>query len=94
MNQDQNQDELNQQRQLLKQVEALEATVKAYLSREAITRYGTLKAAHTDKAMRVLVVLAQLIQAKQITKKLSDQEFKAILMQLQQPKQKTKINIR
>lgn len=94
MNQDQNQDELNQQKQLLKQVEALEVTVKAHLSREAITRYGTLKSAHIDKAMQALMVLAQLIQAKQITKKLSDAEFKAILMQLQQPKQKTKINMR
>jgi len=82
------------QLQLLKQIEILEATVKQYLSKEAITRYGTLKAGHPDKAIQALTVLAQLIQAKQITKKLSDQEFKSILIQLQEPKKQFKINIK
>jgi DNA-binding TFAR19-related protein (PDSD5 family) len=78
-----NQDE---QKQLLKQIEILEQKVKQQLSREAITRYGTLKAGHPDKAMQALLILAQLMEAKQITHKLSDEEFKSILMQIQQPK--------
>lgn len=93
-NQD-NQDELlnqqQKQQQLLRQVEILEATVKQYLTKEAVTRYGTLKAAHTDKALQVLMVLAQLIQEKRITHKLSDEEFKSILIQLQQPKKQFNI---
>lgn len=99
---DQNQEDLlnqlqNQQQkqfQLLKQIEALENTVKQYLSREALSRYGNLKAGHSEKAMQVLVVLAQLIQGKQITRKLSDEEFKSLLLQMQQPKKEFKFNIK
>ena len=101
MTQNQNQDELfnllqdqQKQAQVLKQVEALERTIKQYLSKEAITRYGTLKTAHPDKAMQVLLVLAELIQNKQITHPLSDAEFKSILLQIQKPRKEFKVNLK
>ena len=83
----------NQQKQLqlLKQIEVLEIAIKKYMTKEAMTRYGTLKAVHPDSAMQALVVLTQLIQAKRITQKLSDKEFKSILMQIQQPKKQFNI---
>ena len=56
-----------------------------------MTRYGTLKTVHPDSAMQALAVLTQLIQAKRITQKLSDKEFKSILMQIRQPKKQFNI---
>ena len=79
-------EELNKALQLQKQVEALETLIKKYLDKNAITRYGNVKAAHPEKAMQVLAVLAQLIQQGQIKQPISDDEFKALLMQLTQEK--------
>ena len=87
-------EELNKALQLQKQVEALEALIKKYLDKNAITRYGNIKAAHPEKAMQVLAVLAQLIQQGQIKQPISDDEFKALLMQLTQEKKQTKIAFR
>lgn len=87
-------EELNKAFQLQKQVEALETLIKKYLDKNAITRYGNIKAAHPEKAMQVLAVLAQLIQQGQIKQPISDDEFKALLMQLTQEKKQTKIAFR
>jgi DNA-binding TFAR19-related protein (PDSD5 family) len=81
------QNQQEKQSQLLKQIERLEHTVKQHLTKEAITRYGNLKAGHPEKAMQAIAVLAQLIQAGQIKKKLSDEEFKTILKHMQQKKE-------
>lgn len=87
-------EELNKTFQLQKQVEALETLIKKYLDKNAITRYGNIKAAHPEKAMQVLAILAQLIQQGQIKQPISDDEFKALLMQLTQEKKQTKIAFR
>ncbi len=87
-------EELNKALQLQKQVEALETLIKKYLDKNAIARYGNIKAAHPEKAMQVLAVLAQLIQQGQIKQPISDDEFKALLMQLTQEKKQTKIAFR
>lgn len=63
-------DELRQQRlqaeqqeraQFAKQVEQLETMVHAKMDRDALARYGALKAAHPEKAVKALVALAQLV---------------------------------
>lgn len=65
-----------------KQVEVLEKVAKEYLSKEAIARYGNLKSAHPEKAIKAMTVLLQLIQQGYIKNPLTDEEFKNLLMQM------------
>ena len=77
--------------ELQQQFGQLESTVKQHLSKEAIIRYGNLKTAHSDKAMQVVAILAQLIQSGQVNEKISDEMFKGILMKLQPARKEFKI---
>lgn len=85
------QEEIQKQFEAQKHVEALESEVKKYFTREAITRYGNIKAAHPQKAMQIITILAQLIQSGKIQEQIDDAQFKEILLKLQEPKQETKI---
>ncbi len=73
--------EAQEQLKLQQQVQQLEASVKQLLTKEAQERYGNLKAAHPDKAIQVLVVLAQMVQSGKATI-IDDDTLKRILMQL------------
>lgn len=86
--------ELQAQIQLQQQIELLESIAKQYLSREAISRYGNLKSAHPEKAIQVIALIAQAVQAGQIKEKISDEQFKEFLMQLEKPKKEFKIERR
>ena len=81
--------ELKEQIELNQQIEMLENIAKQYLSKEAISRYGNLKAAHPDVAIQAIAVIAQ--AAGQIKEKISDDQFKNILKQMQKPKKEFKI---
>lgn len=83
---------LQEQVQLQQQIEFLEGIVKQYLSKEAITRYYTLKTAHPQKALQVVTIIAQAIQNGQLRGKVDDNGFKEILSQLEGPKREVKIN--
>jgi len=78
--------QINEQAELQKQVQQLENTIKPYLSKEAVSRYSNLKAAHPDKAIQILLVIFQGIQAGKITGVIGDEDFKGLLLQLKQPK--------
>lgn len=80
-----------EQQQLQQQLEQLENAVRQFLSKEALQRYGNLKSAHQDKAVQLLVVLGQAIQQGQIKEKISDEQLKYILIQLQNEKKDFKI---
>ena len=80
--------------ELQKQFEALEQKVKQYLTKEAIARYGNIKAEHPDKAVQVVSMLMQFIQTNQIAEKLTDETFKEILRRMQEPKKEFKITKR
>ena len=84
-------EDMQKQQEFQKQLQLLETTVKQYLTKEAITRYGNIKAAHPQKAIQVITVLAQLIQAGQIKEQMNDGKFKDLLLKMQEPKQNTKI---
>ena len=81
--------ELKEQIELNQQIEMLENIAKQYLSKEAISRYGNLKAAHPDVAIQAIAVIAQ--AAGQIKERISDEQFKNILKQMQKPKKEFKI---
>lgn len=87
----QQQESLQEQIQLQKQVEMLEMIAKQKMTKEAISRYGNLKAAHPEKAIQIIAVLAQAIQQGQITEQVTDEKLKSMLMQLEPPKKEFKI---
>lgn len=89
--QQQLQDQLQQQMQVEQQIEALEQVVKAHLDKDALTRYGNIKAANPQKAVQILVILGQAIQAGHIRTMLNDEQFKAILEKLTPEKKEFKI---
>ena len=85
------QEQAQEQQQLQQQIQQLEAIVKQALTKEALERYGNLKAADPEKAVQLLVILAQAIQQGQI-QKVDDNTLKEILKKLN-PKKK-EINIK
>ena len=77
----------DEQAQIQQQVEQMEEIVRQFLTKEALERYGNIKAAHKEKALQMLVVLFQAIQKGQIQGKIEDSLLKKILEQLT-PKKK------
>lgn len=80
------QQQLGEQQKAGEEVTQLESLVKQFLTREALQRYGNLKIAHTEKAIKVLVILGQMIQTGQIRSRINDTLFKEILRKLEPPK--------
>lgn len=78
------------QQQFQQQVEMLESVVRQKLSKDALSRYGNVKAAHPDKAVQVLAVIGQLIEQNNVTQ-ISDEDLKEILRRLTPAKRETKI---
>jgi len=80
----QQQAELNEQ--LNQQLSMLEAMAKQFMSKEAISRYGNLKIAHLEIAVKAIAFIAQAVQLGHIKEKLSDEQFKQLLYQIQNGK--------
>jgi len=80
-----------QQAQLQEQIAQLEMAVKQHMTKEAVLRYGSIKAAHPEKAVQSLVVLSQLLQSGRL-EKIDDITFKKILEQMAPKKREIKIN--
>ena len=81
------QKQAQKQAEAQKQIEVLEKVVKEHFSREALQRYGKLKSAHPEKAIKTISVIVQLIQQGYIKKQLTDEEFKGILIQIEEKKE-------
>jgi programmed cell death protein 5 len=79
-----------EQAQLQQQIGQLEAIVKTTFTKEALQRYGNLKAAHPEKAVQLLALVGQMIQSGKI-KKISDDELKKMLIMLEPKKKQIKI---
>lgn len=60
------------------QLDQLEATVKQYLTAEAQERYSTIKTAHPEEAVQLLVVIARALQAGQLRGKVDDAALKSL----------------
>jgi len=80
----------NQEQQMQQQVEQLELIVKQAFTKEALERFGNLKSAHPEKAIQILVVLAQAIQSGQL-QKIDDTTLKEILKKITPEKKEFKI---
>jgi DNA-binding TFAR19-related protein (PDSD5 family) len=79
-----------EQAEIQQQVGQVEAFVKAHLSREALERYGNLKIAYPDRAMQLLAVLAESIQAYNI-KEINDAQLRELLQKMTPEKRDFKI---
>jgi programmed cell death protein 5 len=80
------QNQAQEQQELEEKISQLEGVVRQFLDKDALTRYGNLKVAHTEKAIRVLALFGQMIQKGQIKQQITDAQFKQILMRLEPPK--------
>lgn len=78
--------------QLQAQIQQLEEIVRRALTKEALQRYGNLKTAHPEKAVQLLVVVANAIQTQNI-KAIDDKQLKEILMMMDK-KHETKIRFK
>ena len=68
MNEKMNEREKN----LFEQVALLESIAKKNMTKEAISRYGNLKIAHPELALRAIAAIAQAVQLGQITESITD----------------------
>ena len=85
------QQQAQEQSQLQQQIGQIESTVRQFFTKEALARYGNLKAAHQEKALQLLLVLFQAIQKGQVQGKIEDSLLKKILEQLTPKKKEIKI---
>jgi len=85
------QQQSDEQSQIQQQVGQMESVVRQFLSKEALARYGNLKAAHQEKALQLLVVLFQAIQKGQVQGKIGDSLLKKVLEQLTPEKKEFRI---
>ena len=89
-------DELRQQRaqaiaeeqQLAKEIAQLEAMVKPAMDAAALSRFGAVKAAHPEKAIRCLVACAQLVRQG---RGIDDATLKELLVKLEPAQRNIKI---
>ena len=85
------QQQTNEQSQMQQQIEQMEDIVRQFFTKEALARYGSLKTAHHEKALQLLLILFQAIQKGQIQGKVDDSTLKKILEQLTPKKKEIKI---
>ena len=85
------QGQAEEQAQLQQQIGQMENVAKQFLTKEALMRYGSLRAAHPEKAVQLLMVLLQAIQKGQVQGKIDDILLKKILEQLTPKKREIKI---
>lgn len=71
------------QMRLMQQIQYLEKLAKTMMSKEAISRYGNLKIAHPEIAIKTIAALASAIQTGKIRQAISDEQFKDILKEIQ-----------
>lgn len=88
--QNRQQESTDEHQQIQQELEQLENIVKQAFTKEALSRFGNLKSAHPQKAIHLLIVLGQAIQAGKI-KTINDSQLKDILIKLTPEKKETKI---
>lgn len=70
------------EKELANQIAVLETIAKKYLDRNANMRYGALKLAHPEIAIKAISTIAQLVHLGKLKGPLTDKEFKNLLLQL------------
>lgn len=86
---DQHQETDNQQQKFQEEVNKFEAYIKPYFTKKALERFGNIKTAHPQKAVRLLGLIAEVLQRQKI-KEINDQKLRELLIMIT-PKQDFKI---
>ena len=73
--------DFEQEQQFIEQLTQLENTIKPYMSKEAVERFGTVRIAYPQKAVQSLVMIAQLIE-RDMNLRITDNMYKNILRKL------------
>ena len=84
--QKQQQQSLNGQIEFQQKLTQLENMTKRFLTKEAISRYSNVKVAHPEIAVKAISIIAQAVQTNQLKEKITDQQFKNLLIQIQEKK--------
>ena len=74
--------EAEERLKLQNQMLEIENMAKQYLTSEALSRFGNLKSAHPQKAFHAAALIAQLVQQNQIKSLITDEQFKDLLIRL------------
>lgn len=82
------QEKLMQLQQLQENVAMLESAAKKIMSKEAVSRYGNLKLAHPETALKAIIIVAQAAQSGY--KEIDDKQFKEILIEIQKQEKQNK----
>ena len=91
LQQEKTQQQSHEQAQIQQQIGQMEKIVKQFFTKEALARYGSLKTAHHERALQLLIILLQAIQKGQIQSKIDDSTLKKVLEQLTPKKKEIKI---
>ena len=69
----------------------IEKFAKAYMTSDAIIRYGALKSAYREKALQVITLIAKFASEKNLKEQITDEQFKDLLRRLAPERKETKI---
>ncbi|MBS3167800.1 hypothetical protein J4216_01610 [Candidatus Woesearchaeota archaeon] len=75
---------LEEMKKMQEQIAKLELIAKNQMTNSAVSRYGTLKSAHPKKALQAATIIAQLVSQNQIQEKITDEQFKQLLISMEQ----------
>ena len=84
--QEKNEEAINIQQQF----KQLEDSAKNFLDKEALSRYSNIKIAHPEMAIKAISIIYQAVQSGYLKKRLNDNEFKSMLIQIQDEEKKFK----
>jgi DNA-binding TFAR19-related protein (PDSD5 family) len=80
--------------ELMQQIALLETAAKKFMTKDAISRYGTLKVAHPETAIKAIAMIAQAAQLGQLSMPIDDVQFKELLLELQHTQGKKQFNLK
>jgi DNA-binding TFAR19-related protein (PDSD5 family) len=80
----------SEEQQMQQELQQLETAVKSVMTKEALQRYGNIKAADNERAVQLLVILGQLLQAGRI-RQVDDKLLTQVLLQITPKKRDFKI---
>ena len=78
--------QIQEEIQIQQQVQQLESVVKQKMTKEALQRFGNIKIAHPEKALRLLVFLARGIQLGKLAE-IDDKILKEILSSISEKRE-------
>ncbi|MCS7134625.1 MAG: hypothetical protein NZ889_02090 [Candidatus Pacearchaeota archaeon] len=81
-------------KKITEQIIFLEKIAKQFMTKEAIARYGNLKIAHPEIALKAISLIANAAQLGQIKDKITDEDFKTLLLEIQKGKKSYRLNFR